>query len=133
MRIPTRGPALIGLAREVMATASAEGVTPRPFNGFDPKAFMPGASETQARACLAALAEFNSKTAKTHTGIWRDLAVRKRRTEVDPQVGAVAEIARGHGIKTPLLDRLVELIHDIEDGRRELSPDTFAALAERMA
>ena len=130
---PARGPALIGLAREVMATARAEGVTPRPFNGFEPEAFMPGAPEDRARACLAALAEFNSKTAKTHTGIWRDLAVRKRRTEVDPQVGAVAEIARGHGIPTPLLDRVVELIHDLEEGRRELSAETFDALSERVA
>jgi len=129
---PARGPALIGLAREVMATALAEGVSPRPFNGFEPEAFMPGAPEEAARACLAALADFNSKTAKTHTGIWRDLAVRKRRTEVDPQVGAVAEIAHGHGIATPLLDRVVELIHDIEDGRRALSAETFAALSERV-
>ncbi len=129
---PERAPALIGLAREVMATAKAEGVNPRPFNGFEPSAFLPGATDAEARACLAALAEFNSKTAKTHSGIWRDLAVRKRRTEVDPQVGAVAEIARSHGIETPLLDRLVELIHDIEEDRRDLSPETFAALSERV-
>ncbi len=129
---PARAPALIGLAREVMATARAEGVVPRAFNGFEPQAFMPGATDAAAAACLAALAEFNSKTAKTHTGIWRDLAVRKRRTEVDPQVGAVAEVARGHGIATPLLDRVVELIHDIEDGRRPLSPRTFEALLERV-
>lgn len=129
---PSRAPALIGLAREVMATAHAEGVVPRPFNGFEPQAFMPGAKDDAAAACLAALAEFNSKTAKTHTGIWRDLAVRKRRTEVDPQVGAVAEIARGQGIETPLLDRVVELIHDIEEGRRLLSSETFDALLERV-
>jgi 2-dehydropantoate 2-reductase len=129
---PARGPALIGLAREVIATAAAEGVSPRPFNGFEPDAFGPDATEAEARACLARLAEFNSRTAKTHTGIWRDLAVRKRRTEVDPQVAAVAAIAKGHGIATPLLDRVVELIHDIEEGRRQLSAATFAALAERV-
>ncbi len=127
---PARGPALIGLAREVMATARAEGVAPRPFNGFEPADFMPGAAEADARACLARLAEFNSKTAKTHSGIWRDLAVRKRRTEVDPQVGVVTQIAASHGVPTPLLDRLVALIHDIEDGRRPQSAETFAALAE---
>ncbi len=127
---PARGPALIGLAREVMATARAEGVAPRPFNGFEPADFMPGAAEVDTRACLARLAEFNSKTAKTHSGIWRDLAVRKRRTEVDPQVGVVTQIAASHGVPTPLLDRLVALIHDIEDGRRPQSAETFAALAE---
>ena len=125
---PARGPALMGLAREVMRTAVAEGVDPKPFNGFEPSAFMPGASETAALQSIADLAEFNSKTAKTHTGIYRDLAVRKRKTEVDPQVGAVAEIAASHGIDTPLLRHLVELIHDIEEGRREMSAETFHEL-----
>jgi 2-dehydropantoate 2-reductase len=130
---PSRGPALIQLAREVMAVARAEGVKPRPFNGFDPEAYMPDAPPGVAEASIAALAAFNSTTAKTHSGIWRDLAVRKRRTEVDPQVGTVCEIARGHGIATPMLDRLVALIHDIEDERRPQSAETFAALSEVLA
>jgi len=125
---PARGPALMGLAREVMRTALAEGVDPKPFNGFEPAAFMPDAGDAAALQSLADLADFNSKTAKTHTGIYRDLAVRKRKTEVDPQVGTVAAIADGHGLDTPLLHRLVELIHDIEDGRREMSSDTFHEL-----
>lgn len=127
---PARGPALMGLAREVMRTAVAEGVDPKPFNGFEPSAFMPDAEDAAALQSLADLATFNSKTAKTHTGIYRDLAMRKRKTEVDPQVGAVAEIAMGHGIDTPLLRRLVELIHDIEDGKREMSGDTFHELTK---
>jgi 2-dehydropantoate 2-reductase len=61
------------------------------------------------------------------------LAVRKRKTEVDPQVGTVAQIAAAHGIDTPLLRRLVELIHDIEEGRREMSPDTFHELTKVLA
>lgn len=127
---PARGPALIGLAREVMQTAVAEGVDPKPFNGFEPSAFMPSAPEAAALQSIADLAEFNSKTAKTHTGIYRDLAVRKRKTEVDPQVGAVAEIAASHGIDAPLLRRLVTLIHDIEEGRREMSVETFHELTK---
>ena len=130
---PARGPALIGLAREVMQTAVAEGVDPKPFNGFEPAAFLPGASDADALQSLADLAEFNSKTAKTHTGIYRDLAVRKRKTEVDPQVGAVAEIAAGHGIHTPLLHELVVLIHDIEEGRRDMSRNTFHQLTKVLA
>ncbi|WP_299969501.1 2-dehydropantoate 2-reductase N-terminal domain-containing protein [uncultured Roseobacter sp.] len=129
---PSRRAALIGLAREVMRTAVAEGVDPKPFNGFEPSAFMPGASETAALKSISDLAAFNARTAKTHTGIYRDLAVRKRKTEVDPQVGTVAEIAASHGIETPLLSRLVELIHDIEDGRREMSVETFHELSKTM-
>ncbi len=130
---PTRGPALMGLAREVMRTALAEGVDPKPFNGFEPAAFMPDASDAAALQSLADLAEFNSKTAKTHTGIYRDLAVRKRKTEVDPQIGTIAEIAAGHGIDTPLIRRLVELIHDIEEGKRELSQETFHELTKVLS
>ena len=125
---PERAPVLIGLAREVGRVAEAEGVTPRGFDGYDAAAFAPGASEAAARACIDALASFTARTAKTHSGIHRDLAVRKRRTEVDPQVGTVVEIARGHGLEAPLLTRLVELIHDVEDGRRPLAGETFDEL-----
>ena len=117
------------VAREVMKVASAEGVTPIGFNGFDPTAFMADASPAAARASIAALAEFNRHTAKTHSGIYRDLAVRRRRTEVDAQIGDVVTRARAAGIQTPALARLVELIHDIEDGRRAQSTATFHALA----
>ena len=127
---PARGPALIGLAREVMLTALAEGVDPKPFNGFEPASFMPDATQESAKQSIADLAIFNSKTAKTHTGIYRDLAVRKRKTEVDPQIGTIAKIAASHGINTPLLRRLVELIHDIEEGRREMSIETFHELTK---
>ena len=128
-----RSHALMGLAREVIRTAVAEGVTPKPFNGFEPKAFMPDAVNASALKSLADLAYFNSKTAKTHTGIYRDLAVRKRKTEVDQQLGVIVDIATGHGIETPLLRRLIELIHDIEDGRREMSPETFHELTRVLS
>lgn len=129
---PERGPALMGLAREVMKTAMAEGVTPKSFNGFEPATFMPNATDDDARQSLSDLADFNSRTAKTHTGIYRDLAVRKRKTEVDQQLGAIVEIAADHDIETPLLKRLIELIHDIEEGRREMSLSTFHELTKVM-
>jgi len=124
------------LAREVMAVASARRVTPVGFNGFDPACFAPGAPEQGARASIAALAEFNRHTAKTHSGIHRDLAVRKRKTEVDPQIGVIAELGAEAGIDTPVIRRLVELIHDIEDARRPMAYQTFAeliAVCERTA
>ncbi|GGE15830.1 2-dehydropantoate 2-reductase [Primorskyibacter flagellatus] len=127
---PDRAPVLIDLAREVMSVAVAEGINPKPFNGFDPAAYLPGAPEGAAEKSIADLAEFNFRTAKTHSGIYRDLAVRKRRTEVDPQIGVISEIAATHGMTTPLIDRLVTLIHEIEDGKRPMSAETFGALAE---
>jgi 2-dehydropantoate 2-reductase len=116
------------LAREVMAVAAARGVTPVGFNGFDPACFASCASVEGARASIAALAEFNRHTAKTHSGIYRDLAVRKRRTEVDPQIGVIADLGAEAGIQTPGIRHLVALIHAIEDGERLMAFETFASL-----
>ena len=118
------------LAREVMAVAAARGVVPVGFNGFDPACFAPGAPDAGARVSIAALAEFNRHTAKTHTGIYRDLAVRKRKTEVDPQIGVIAELGRAAGVPTPAITCLVALIHDIEDGRRPMAYETFDLLIQ---
>jgi 2-dehydropantoate 2-reductase len=118
------------LGREVMAVALARGVQPLGFNGFDPAAFMPDADEAAARRSIAAMAEFNRHTAKTHSGIWRDLAVRKRKTEVDAQIAIISQLGTEAGIATPAVDRLVSLIHDIEDGRREQSWATLDRMLE---
>jgi 2-dehydropantoate 2-reductase len=112
-----------------MAVALQQGVTPLGFNGFDPLAFMPDAPEALARRSVADMAEFNRHTAKTHSGIWRDLAIRKRKTEVDAQIAIIAEIGVKAGIATPTIDRLVALIHDIEDGRR---PQSWATLDQLL-
>lgn len=117
------------LGREVMAVAHARGVTPVGFGDFDPKAFLPDGSTSARERTLTWLADFNSKSAKTHSGIYRDLAVRKRKTEVDPQIGIISALGREAGIATPALERLVALIHDIEDERRPMSLATFEELA----
>lgn len=127
---PRRFPVFDRLGREVMAVAAARGIKPLGFNGFDPQAFAPGAPEALSRESVAALAEFNRHTAKTHSGIWRDLAVRKRKTEVGPQIGIIDKLGQEKGVDTPVLRRLVELIHDVEEGRRPMSFDTFQILIE---
>lgn len=108
------------LGGEVMRVAAAEGVVPRGFNGFEPHAFAPGGTEAEARASVAAMVAFNRPNAKTHSGIWRDLWVRRRTTEVDAQLAPVAEAGRRHGIPTPALDRLIGQIHECERGTRAM-------------
>ncbi len=115
------------LGHEVMALASAEGVKPLGFNGFDPDAFLRSDPDGM-RVALETMVAHNRKTAKTHSGIWRDLAVRKRRTEVDAQIGTMIPLAAAHGLDVPVLAKLVELIHAIEDGEKPQS----AALVDEM-
>ncbi len=118
----------IALAREVLAVAKAHGVALEPFNGFDPTAFLPGGGDGAARASLDEMAAFNRRSAKTHSGIWRDIAVRKRKTEVDALPGAVPALAREKGLRAPLCETLTALIHEIEDGKRAQSWHSLDAL-----
>ncbi|HWC75659.1 MAG TPA: 2-dehydropantoate 2-reductase [Gemmatimonadales bacterium] len=118
----------VALAREILAVAKARGVRPEAFDGFDPAAYMPNAPPGAAERSLDSLVAHNRKSAKTHTGIWRDLAVRKRPTEVDAQLGIIVELAKAAGVPVPLTTRLVELIHEIERGERPMGGAALHAL-----
>jgi 2-dehydropantoate 2-reductase len=106
-------------AREVLLIATKMGISPRSFNGFEPQAFLDRDSEKMDQS-LDALVAFNRRSAKTHSGIWRDLAVRKRKTEVVMYDVIMSEGTRV-GVDTPITKRWMEMIHEIEDGKRELS------------
>jgi 2-dehydropantoate 2-reductase len=126
-------PELLGLwrrlAEEAITVARAEGVEPRGFNGYDVAAFAPGAGEDAGRQSIAAMVAFNSASAKTHSGVWRDLAIRRRRTEVDVQIAPIAEIGARHGIDCRATRRLVAMIHEVEEGRRAMTDDNLLELA----
>ena len=117
------------LGEEAVVVALAEGVEPRGFNGYDIDAFRPGAGEAAAKQSVAAMVAFNSTSAKTHSGVWRDLAIRKRRTEVDVQIAPIAEIGARHGIDCRATRKLVEMIHEVEEGRRPMTDDNLLELA----
>ncbi len=124
----THFPVFDTLGREVMLLAHRQNIAPLGFNGFDPDAFSNEAGSQAAHRSVAAMAEHNRHTAKTHSGIWRDLAIRKRQTEVDAQVLPLTVIGRDIGVETPALSRLVELIHDLEAGRRAQGLETLDAM-----
>ena len=69
---------------------------------------------------------------KTHSGIWRDVAVRKRRTEVDAHFGPIVEDAQRLGLAVPVLRRMIEMIHELEDGRRPFSHSNLVELERSL-
>jgi len=117
---------LVALGREVMAVAAAKRIRPQGFNGFDPAAFAPG---SDADASMVDMVAFNRRSAKTHSGIWRDLAIRHRETEVEAQLGPVAAAGREAGVPTPLVERVTAMIHEIERGERRLTRENLDELA----
>ncbi|MEI2718623.1 MAG: 2-dehydropantoate 2-reductase [Gemmatimonadales bacterium] len=118
----------IAIAREMLAVAAAHDVQPMAFDGFDPAAYRPDAPAGAAEQSLDALVAHNRRSAKTHSGIWRDLAVRKRPTEVDAQLGIVVRLGAAAGVPTPLTARVVAMIQEIERGTRAQSRDNLEAL-----
>jgi 2-dehydropantoate 2-reductase len=118
----------VSLAREVLSVARALDVTPLGFDGFEPEAI--GSSDpAELNASLDRLIAIRHTDEKTHSGVWRDLAVRKRRTEVDAHFVPIVERAEQHGIDVPLLRRMIAMIHEIEDGRRKLASANLDELA----
>jgi 2-dehydropantoate 2-reductase len=97
----------VQLAREVLAAAP---VAVEPFDGFEPD---------DLEGSVERLVEFNRRSAKTHSGIYRDLMVRRRKTEK-------AMLADVDG---PLLRRTLELIGEIEEGRRTCEVANLELLA----
>jgi 2-dehydropantoate 2-reductase len=83
---------------------------------------------------MSAIAAHYRQHTKTKTGIWRDLAVRRRKTEVDGQLGVLARKGEGLGVAMPLTRRLMDLIRDLEDGRRSMAwsnLDPLVALVDK--
>ena len=97
---PRWAPLLTEIAREVLGQAP---VLPVPLDGLDP---------ADLDGSLERLAEFNRHSAKTHSGIYRDLAILRRPTEVPAILGGLAVES------APLVRRVLELIAAIEAGNR---------------
>ena len=92
-----RASSVLALAREVLAQAP---VPVESFDGFDP---------ADLEGSLDRLAAFNRRSAKQYSGIYRDLVVRKRKTEIDSML---------RDLDGPIFSRIGEIVHDIEQGRR---------------
>jgi len=114
---------LIALVVENMAVAEASGVRLEAFDEYDPALYEKArAGDEAARAAAIELVSHHYRTrAKTRTGVWRDLAVRKRKTEVGAMLGATVAKANGYGLAMPLTTRLIAMIEELESGRRQMA------------
>jgi 2-dehydropantoate 2-reductase len=53
---------------------------------------------------------------------------RGRKTEVDYYNGYIADRGREFGVPTPAHSQLTQMVHEIEDGKRQITPDNFKEL-----
>jgi 2-dehydropantoate 2-reductase len=107
---------LVAIAREVVAVAERQGIRLVAFDGWDPAAVH---DPTASRRMMDELAAVMRRNRKVRTGVWRDLAIHRRKTEVDAEYGPVLALARAGRVPTPLLAAMVDIVHDLEAGRAE--------------
>ena len=122
---------VVELAREVLAVAAAINVTPLGFDGFEPQAIN-STDSSVVSASLDRLIAIRHGDEKTHSGVWRDMAVRKRRTEVDAHFLPIIARADELRLRAPLLEGMVSMIHEVEEGRREFSGANLDELGQTI-
>lgn len=131
---PELAPLWHALAVEVSRVASAAGVRLEAFDGLDP-ALLLDPDPYRVREGIERISH-HCRTAwatKPHAGIWRDLYVRRRPTEVDPQLTDIAAYGSRFGVGTPLVSRVIAMIREIENGSRAASPDNAIQLLRSAA
>jgi len=80
------------------------------------------------RCSMAEMAALNRRSHTSRSGIWRDLAVRSRRTGMDAQLGAVVELSITHGAAAPLVARMVAIVHALEIQKKLMAPSRLDEL-----
>jgi 2-dehydropantoate 2-reductase len=130
-------PALTALVGEGVGVALAAGVKLESFGAFEPLKLRPRtpAEERAARDVLNRFADQTRGQIKVRSGPWRDLAVRKRPTEVDHMVGWVIAEGRRRSIAMPLNEALVRQVKELESGARQRglhNLDELEALRARL-
>jgi len=119
------------LAAETVAAAEANHIQLVELQGFDPRTLRPAVRTRAAgeRALASIAGSFNPL--QQRTGIWIDLAVRKRRTEADPQLGRLVAEGRKTGLPMALNAAVHQLINELEAGRRGFGWDNLDEVARR--
>jgi 2-dehydropantoate 2-reductase len=112
-------PLMVELASEVYEVADRMGVQPEAFDGVEPALYYPRAGRDQAAIdrSLDALVERRRRDQKQRSGIWRDIMVRRRSTEVGEHLGPIIRHGEAAGLPLPLTRRVAGRIHDLETGR----------------
>lgn len=126
--IDTNRPVMHQIAGEVLAVATAEGVHLEAFDAFDPTGYLPDATEIQANAATDRLVAWLHTLDKKRSGIWRDIVVRQRPTEVPYQYGSILQLARQHDVLVPTLTRVLERLQDLESRQVEMGEHLLTGL-----
>jgi 2-dehydropantoate 2-reductase len=115
------------IGSETAAVAQARGVRLEPGDDIVPSNLLPGGDDA---TMLKEVDHFAHHAMNVYSGVWRDIAVRKRRTEADTLIGPVIEEGDRLGVPMPLNRAMKRLLAEVEDGVR---PQAWENLDELIA
>ncbi|MFJ2513089.1 2-dehydropantoate 2-reductase [Streptomyces griseoviridis] len=125
-------PAMAALTGEIFAVADRLGVTLEPFDAFDPLPLRRAADPADRDAGFDRLTAWLRTQSKDRSGIWRDLAVRRRPVEVTTHYADVFAHAAREGLPTTLLRTVVDGLLLLEGAPQEMAESRLDAL-DRLA
>ena len=111
----------LGILRECMDVATAAGVTLEEMQGHDMQKLLGGRGFFKTRFALFALPIAMKKHKRLYSGMLKDVE-KGRKCEIDFVNGAVIAAGKQTQTPTPLNEKVVELVHGIENGLYEISP-----------
>ena len=111
----------LGVLRECIAVAGAQGVTLEKMQGYDMGKFLGGKTLFSRFVAYLLLPFAMKKHKKLLSGMLKDVQ-NSRRCEIDYIDGVVVKKGKEVGVPTPLCEKIVEISHGIEDGLYEISP-----------
>lgn len=122
LREPAARAAFLRVVEEGHAAGKADGVRFEPVSGFRPRMF---AARVPGRGLLLSMV---ARRYRRHKSSSLQSLERGRMTEIDHLNGHIVETAERKGLHAPVNTALVELVHRIEDGGLEPSPENLSGL-----
>ena len=113
--------AAVAILREAISVAKASGVTLEKMQGHDMAKVFGGSGFLKTQIIYALLPRAMKKHALLYSGMLKDIE-NGRKCDVDFVCGALVKAGRAVGIETPVAESAVELVHGIENGLYEITP-----------
>lgn len=126
-------PMLMNIASEVLAVADYLNISPVKFDDWDPADAYPinTRDNDKMNQQLDIHVQRLKGYSKVRSGIWRDIAVRKRKTEKPFHFKPIFKVADEANIEMPLTRLLLSLLDDVEEHRRDFNLENLEILLEK--
>lgn len=124
---------LMNLASEILEVATKEGISLPIFDDWNPSDAYPREHRNleQMNKQLDIHVKRLRTYTKVHSGIWRDIAIRHRRSEMHEQLQLPIQIGSKYGLSLPLTCMVLDMLTEIECGTRNFSLDNLDLLLEQ--